>query len=341
MILFTEGPNMLFIRTSKPKTIASGFETSLLDITKHSSPEEAFAHTPGKNTIIFITEADKMKTRIKDAIFTFSAPWGADITISYLYNHELLNNVKRIDLGPGIIFLKAINQEQIALLDKKISTSIYSHKFPFEKGVEVGEVQDTIIYITCDNLSRPVSINLDTPVVLLHIDKYQALSFIEKNIIKLFMETISEDLLKEIGISIYDHYNLYDIHRQRIYTVLTDLSLGFILGEQFTTDSPRFLMKIIVYLIKLLTPESIEKIKWYMLGLEFLENGKRVCDIDILHKGKKLSWRDLPNIPHRGRKEEIAMQAREELLANLSNEAKTELMRLDEILFQKILDLSS
>ena len=278
---------MLFIRTTTPKNVASGFENSLLEITRHSSPEDAFAHTPGKHTIIFITESDKMKTRIKDAIFTFSAPWGADITTSYLYNNELLNNVKRIDLGPGIIFLKAINEEQIALLEKKISASIYSHKFPFEKGVEVGEVQDTIIYITRDNLSHPVSINLNTPVILLHMDKYQAWSFIEKNIIKLFMETISEDLLKEIGISIYDHYNLYDIQRQRIYTVLTDLSLGFILGEQFTTDSPRFLMKIIVYLIRLLTPESIEKIKWYMMGLEFLENGKRVCDIDVLYKGKK------------------------------------------------------
>ncbi len=329
---------MLFIRAQHPNEISEKLKNYNLD--EYRTPAQAFAEAISTNTIVFITESDKAKTRIEDALHTFLAPWGSDITIANLFNNGILNDVPRIDLGPGIIFLKAINEKHISALKDKLMDQLYSHKFPFVKGVEVGEIQDTIVYVTTDSLSRPVNISLDEEVILVHRDKYLTSSFLEKNIVKIFMETISEDALKELGITIYDHHNLYDLQRQRIYTVITDLSLGFIVGERFTTDSPRFLMKIIVYLIKLLTPEDIQKIKWYMMGLEFLENGERICDIDILYRGKKISWRDLDGIDHTGRKEHIALQAREELMSTLSDEAREHLSRLDEKIAQKIRALS-
>jgi hypothetical protein len=338
VILFTEGPDMLFIRAENTEEMAK--QLNNFNLAEYFAPQQAFSEASRTNTIVFVTEANKAKTRIEDAIHTFVAPWGSDITITNLFNNGILNDATRIDLGPGIIFLKAISNKHITALKDKLMNELYSHKFMFVKGVEVGEVQDTIVYVTTESLSRPVSIKLDEEVILVHRDKYLTSTFLEKNIVKIFMETISEDTLKELGITIYDHHNLYDLQRQRIYTVITDLSLGFIVGERFTTDSPRFLMKIIVYLIKLLTPEDIQKIKWYMMGLEFLENGERICDIDVLHKGKKISWRDLDGIDHTGRKEHIALQAREELLALLSEEARLQLSRLDEEIAQKIRALS-
>ncbi len=338
MILFTEGPNLIFVRTENVDNMENILSES--GFSKCTGPEDAFESAPCRSTIIFITEADKVKTRIEDALYTFLSPYGSDITLSHLYNNGILHKATRVDLGPGIIFLKAINDHHVSTLKEKLSKELYSHRFDFVKGVEIGEVGDTIIYVTTKSLSQPVRVNLSEEIVLIHKNKYMTSAYLEKNIIRLFMETIPEDTLKEVGITIYDHHNLYDIQRQRIYTVITDLSLGFIVGEHFTTDSPRFLMRIIVYLIKLLTHEDIEKIKWYLMGLEFLENGMRVCDIDVLVKGKKYSWRDLPGIDHTGRKEHIALQAREELLALLSDEAKEELSRLDEELAQKIQGLS-
>ncbi len=338
MILFTEGPNMLFLR-AKPEEAAIYLQQ--IGLKRHKNPTQAFLHTLPKDTIVFVTEPDKIKTRIEDAIYTFHAPWGSDITLTYLYNNKQLTQVvEKADLGPGIIFLKGIDNTHVLSLKEKIQSELYSHIFPFVKGVEIGEVEDTIIYTTTDSLSHPVLINLEEEIVLVHKDKYFTTSFLEKNIIRIFMETIEENTLKELGITIYDHYNLYDLQRQRIYTVITDLSLGFIVGERFTTDSPRFLMKVIVYLIKLLTHEDIEKIKWYMMGLEFLENGERICDIDIIKKGRKLSWRDLKGIEHTGRKELVALKAREELISLLSEEARKELQRLDEQIAMKIKSLS-
>jgi len=338
MILYREGPSLLFIRSNNPRGVGLNL-LHLHGIQEEINPLEAIRRADTYGTAVFITDGDKVKTKLADSLFSFSYPDRDVVLLTELHNLGILKDVTRLDMGPSIVFLYSTGDKQTAKMKEVMLSSFKGRETEFETGVEIGEVNDTLVIITTERLSTLPEIYSATPTLLLPSPKTEVMEYLKKNILKLFLETLEDRDLTEIGISIYDYWNLYELHRERLYLVFTDLNLGFLVNEYFTTDSPRFLMKIVVYLMKFITPFRPEKIKRILVALEFDETGRRLCDIDLLIGGRKFSWHDLNvNLKQYPTKAKLAMDLRQELLNMLSPKAREELLRIEHEILSKIPD---
>ncbi len=338
MILYREGPSLLFIRSNKAREVGLNL-LNLEGIREEINALEAIRSSDTYGTAVFITDGDKTKTKLEDSIFSFSYPDRDIVLLTKLHNLGILRDVTRLDIGPSIVFLYSTGDKQTERMKETLLESFKGRDAEFEIGVEIGEVNDTLVIITTERLSTLPEIYSSTPTLILPTSKTEVIEYLKKNILKLFLETLEDRDLTEIGISIYDYWNLYDLHRERIHLVFTDLNLGFLVNEYFTTDSPRFLMKIVVYLMKFITPFRPCKIKRILVALEFDETGKRLCDIDLLIGGKKFGWHDMDlDLKKYPAKEKLALDLRQELMNMLSPKAREELLRIEREILSKIPD---
>jgi hypothetical protein len=109
----------------------------------------------------------------------------------------------------------------------------------------------------------------------------------------LFNESIGRRDWTEMEIRIYDTYEHYSPHIERLRTVLRSLQIGLNLGEGWGKDHARILMPIQVYRLRILTFVEPEEIKKTLVALEHTQEGTRFVDMDLFVKGRKVSWTSL------------------------------------------------
>lgn len=133
---------------------------------------------------------------------------------------------------------------------------------------------------------------------------------------------------RALEIRIYDIYNRYDIHRRRLINVLEDLDIGLIVGEGWSRDYVRVLMALDVYSIKVYTFLEPQELKKRLVGLEWDNFGNRLADYDLFEGRKKVSWGQTRGDRKESR-EVFSARCRDELLAQLSDEGRDELLSSD------------
>lgn len=152
---------------------------------------------------------------------------------------------------------------------------------------------------------------------------------LEARALDLFNESIGRRDWTEMEIRIYDAYENYTPHIERLRTVLRSLQIGLNLGEGWGKDHARILMPIQVYRVRVLTFVEPENLKEVLVGLEYTEKGERFVDMDLFVKGKKFSWADLKEEAPRGR-EGLGGKFRADLYAQLTEGEKEHIGRLEQ-----------
>ena len=139
----------------------------------------------------------------------------------------------------------------------------------------------------------------------------------------------------EVNIMIYDKYERYLLQYKRVMTVLVDLGVGLVLGEAWEKDYGRLLLPLQVYRIRLFTFLPPEEIKEILIGLEYAEDGSRLCDLDIrLGKKKGMSWTDSKG-KNSGNREEFGRICREKLLRQIDSRRGEQLLQLERELLRE------
>lgn len=134
----------------------------------------------------------------------------------------------------------------------------------------------------------------------------------------------------EINITMFDAMDQFNLHYQRLVSVLQGLDVGIVSGESWEPEYTIALRKSEVYQVRLLTPFDGRELKQICLGLEYDERGNRVVDFDVYFEKKKIGWASEKkmNFPELTRPE-IGMICREKLLNRLPSEARAFLAGLD------------
>lgn len=324
--LFRLGPKLMVLGTENPDELISdllnNFDAKKLDLSS------ALNYSSENSTVVFITKPNQKIAHLKDMFANILINMNSEDFVSSLINLKLLKNINDIRSAPGIIIMRTQGDK-----DKIISSVALEYGAEMSSifdSIDKGHSNQTIIVFTDKPIEENVPLNSIESTTLL-VDRH--ISFVASKIRNQALRFLNEGLVNknwyELNIRIYDRYSQYDLHYRRLSAVLDELDIGLILGEMWTKDSPRFLMTVLVYQIRLFSLIPPVDIKRILLGLEYTEDGTRIVDFDLMHKNKKVDWTDarIRNLERR----DLGVYYRQEIFKNLSQETKEKLKTLDEM----------
>ena len=325
--LFRMGPKMIVIGSEKPeeftKTLLNNFDavkTSIVDALNTSYEN---------STIVFITMPGIKIAHIKDIISTVYINLPADEFYTSLINKGLCSQISDIRSAPGILIMRTQGDK-----DKIISSVAYEYRanmYSIFESLDYGTSNQTIILFTDKPLNSRLTLNsFDTTTLLIDENINTVSTKIRNQALRFLNEGLIDRTWYEVYIRIYDRYSKYDMHYKRLSVALDNLDIGLILGETWTKDTPRFLLSVLVYQVKLFTLLPPTEIKKILLGLEYAEDGTRIVDLDLIYKNKKIDWTDV-RINSMERKE-LGMMFREEIFKSLNIESKKKLLDLENVI---------
>ncbi|CDF58681.1 hypothetical protein [Thermobrachium celere] len=325
--LFRLGPKMIVIGSEKPEEftnlLLSNFEavkTSIVDALNTSYEN---------STIVFITKPGIKIAHIKDIIATIYINLSADEFYTTLINKRLYDHINDIRSAPGMLIMRTQGDK-----DKIISSVAYEYKanmYSIFESLDNGSSNQTIIFFTDRPLNSRLTLNsFETTALLIDENINTVSTKMRTQALRFLNEGLVDRNWYEVKIRIYDRYSEYDLHYKRLSVALDNLDIGLILGESWTKDTPRFLLSVLVYQVKLFTLLPPTEIKKILLGLEYADDGTRIVDLDLIYKNKKIDWTDV-KINNMERKE-LGMMFRQEILNSLNNESKKKLLDLENVI---------
>ncbi|MFP4010109.1 MAG: hypothetical protein ACLFUM_00265 [Spirochaetaceae bacterium] len=315
MIFIRNSARFLFVRTNA----RSELERHAIDRfgAAHYDFDEALARSQENTTVLFFTPPGIRKTRARDAESIMLVPTSSSSYLVSLFNVSLAERVDDAHLGPGSILLRVAGDGQAVLeeLQRRYPGSCGT----FEETIEAGEAEDTIVALS----NQPINRGLDTsrliaPQILIRRPAHELFPQLRNEGVRFITESLDRKAWYELRINIYDVSGDYDIHYRRLVLVLDDLDIGMILGESWTRDHALSLFSVLAYQLRLFTLSEPVEVKRVLMGLEADENGRRIADMDLYYRNRKVSKGDKG--VHR-EKNESRQAMRRELLSRLTPEA--------------------
>ena len=323
MRLVRFGPSLLFLRGDVGALKARIKE--LFDV-EEIPTDDAIRKSSEFETILLVTPPEEKRTVPPDTGFLIRQ--SAKLVLAEAINGGL--PADRIEVESTIILLHVPERvdEALELLAEKFGGKTMSQL----EALNIGEAGDTVISVTRKKLSSPVGPEDIDGAILVRRNFLSVYRELLIDIPMILFRLLPE--WNELTIKIYDTERHYEENIERLMTVIEDLDLGFIVGEGWDWDYPRPFMRVPVYKLKLLTWEKPERVKFLLKGIEYV-GYKRLCDIDVFVKGKKIHWTTLGKYDS---KFELAKAAREELEKHLSEDVLKRLRELDEKLAAESVD---
>jgi hypothetical protein len=96
------------------------------------------------------------------------------------------------------------------------------------------------------------------------------------------------------------------------------LVIGLILGETWGKDTASMYQSVGIYRVRLFTFLDPIEFKKILTGLEYMEDGKRIVDMDLYTQKKKIHWFDL-RTPGIKDKNQLGIKYHKELFEKLSD----------------------
>lgn len=191
------------------------------------------------------------------------------------------------------------------------------------------ESKGCIISVTAKPLSKRVDLADLYPVSLHTPREYREIrGELRRNALRWLNAGSGDRDWADLEVKVYDRYGEYRLQLERIVLVVNALELGLILGESWSTDSPRFMMRIDVYRLRIMSFLAPERVKGIMLGLEYLDDGLRVGDYDLFRHERKVHWSDA-EVEGLKDREGLGLHYRREILGLLTPEVRGELFELE------------
>ncbi len=189
--------------------------------------------------------------------------------------------------------------------------------------------EGTVVCFTTKPLNRLLLMReLLDQVLVLPLSFDEAFRSLQPRALELFNESMGNKDWNEVLIHVYDKFERYEEHLRRVELVLEAHQTGFVLGEGWGTDTAHILLPVRTYRLRLLTFHAPERIKSFLMGLEYSAEGERFLDIDLYCRRRKISWTDSDRRKGASR-ETLGRELRKELMESLPPETRAELESLE------------
>lgn len=332
MLFLRMGPRYLFIHTNKVEELKKFFINVLggKEVVFVNAAQEATED----NSIIFITDLSTVKRDVKntEVILLINEP--ASICFLNIINSRVAHLVEKIELGPGTITMRAVGDKKI--LEREMLDIYGGEILPLEEAINKGEKDETILHITHQQLSKPVTgEELLTASLKLSHPASKIFKRLRNEGILFITRSLKNKKWYELRINIYDVQGRYEEHYNRLNFVLNQLELGMVLEEGWTRDHALSLFSVLAYQVKLFTFHNPDDIKRILIGLEYNPEGKRWVDLDLYYRNKKISWVDIDARKGRRNKAQESLDRREAMLGQLSDKAQKTLFEMEKAILQK------
>lgn len=325
MKLFRNCPSFLIIYSESIEDLVndlSGILTlsSSRNITsnKHETVEETLAEATENQTIVFITDHLSEFVTIGDIQVSLIFDHLIYDLFTAIINHSSINSkIERIRKGPDLITMK--NYGDIEAFYESVKKDLRGHSGTTFDLLELNN-KGTIISFTNYNINNQLSLQaLYDKALYTQYSKEDVINRISYNGIKYINDSISKKGWNEYKIKIYDAYDQYTYHYNRLLFIIDQLNLGLVLKEGWGQDAGTLFKHVQVYELFLYTTKSPEDMKRILVGAEYLDDGQRFVDLDLFMERKKVRWsilRDSKTI----KKADIGAKCREDLIDQLSAE---------------------
>lgn len=315
MLLFRMGPRYLFLRTEDIDGVTNfladklqgeivGFQEGMEKASEHSS-------------LCFITGINHEKTYVEDAKKIVLVHDGSSLILSTFINSHACSLIYKADIGPSAIIVRIAGNEQVLI--SKFKEIFAGREVDLIEGIGIGEKEDTIIAFTNKAIIGPVAELADTKL-LINQPAREVQGKIRLEGLRLITQSLTDSQWYELRINIYDSYGKYKEHYDRIMFVLSKLEIGMVLGESWTKDFAVILYSVLTYQVRLFTFFTPSEVKKILMALEYTNDGRRIVDIDLYYKNKKVYWHDVNKTNRKREKAEEAKIYRQELYKKLEPE---------------------
>lgn len=296
--------------------------------TYNTTLNEAFENSNEHFTIILLV--DQMKDIIKsvDVKDVFLIQQDADAVLCTILNDNQGHLITHARIAPRILIMRAFGDTERIL--HEIQKDHDAITGSFLNILDNYNEKGTIIALTHKPLNQNISISDLYEKSLFLQEKHSILhKYLRIHALKYLNEGLHNEDWHELEIKIYDIYEAYTLHYERLIKVLENLELGFILGESWGQDFPKMFLSIGIYRIRFFTFFDPKYIKKFLTGLEFLDDGTRVVDYDVFYRRKKINWTEVKE-DKKDQKLDISLRYRKEIFSKLNKEQIKEIRALEE-----------
>ncbi|KXG75732.1 hypothetical protein AN619_14860 [Thermotalea metallivorans] len=291
--------------------------------------DSAFEISGEDDTIVFLTDPGKKKAELSDVKSTIVVPLPSDDLFSALINIKATQYIEDSHISPGLLIMRTVGDHEKII--ESVCETYHGQILSFSECLNRGTSNQTIISFTNQPVNRKLSLkDIHPKHVLVDMDVHKLYRKMRSQVLRFFNEGFQDKNWYDLEIRIYDRYSQYMNHYERLSFVLDVLDVGLILGESWGKDHPRFLMSVMVYQIRLFTLLDPIEIKRILIGLEHLEDGTRIIDLDLIYKGNKIEWpRAIEKNNTAKSRNELGKTYRGEILKKLDKEEKALLQEME------------
>lgn len=332
--LVRSGPRQIIIETNHPDFTLEALKSHykvIMTIKNTSDQYRDQYHkltqlAEEKQVILHLTAKLDPLMRVTDFNHSVLVEEEMDVVLVEIINQMSVFKINKARLSPKLIIMKWVGDfsKYLAAVLEDVEGHLEDKDQIFDNHA-VG----TFIAFTKASINTPVAYSDVASDVIYAKEKYSSLiKRLRTHNLKYINASLDHSDWYELKIKIYDSFGHYSLHYKRMMYVLDKLDYGLVLGEAWGTDTPNVFYKVGVYKVRLFTFLDPILIKQVLVGLEYLDSGMRVVDLDLYHKRKKIRWDDL-RTKTRQSKSEIVSHFRKELLNALSDKEKEELAFYD------------
>jgi len=337
MKLFKNSPSFLIIYTKDSNTLIRDFKRyfPLLDepsykVNDDRKIKDVFNKAYEDQTIILLTENLSNFVNasvIKEALSVNMRL--SNILIKLINHRSLVRLIEKIRKGPALITMK--NYGDMGKFFSSIKKDLNGYEGDTFELLELNNT-GTIITFTNYNINNHLDVKaLYENSLYTNYSKEEVMSKIDNNGIKYINDSISKKGWNEYKIKIYDTYDQYNYHYNRLLYIIDKLNLGLVLKEGWGQDAGTLFNHVEVYELFLYTPMVPLEMKGTLVGSEYLLSGARIVDLDLFQNKKKIKWSVLKT-EETFKKEAVGIKYRQKLLNNLSQNEIEELKAIESII---------
>ncbi|MDD2574664.1 MAG: hypothetical protein WCS98_08135 [Bacillota bacterium] len=317
MIFIRMSSRLLFLRTAQHKRLEE-YLINCLD-SRTITMENALKEASEDSTLVFIMPIGLQATSIDDALSILHTPYSSSVILMRILNEGKTGLLKKAQLGPGLLIMRIPEEGQSII--ERMKEEYSGNLLSFDKGISRGQSEDTLIAFTSKPINRYIADDQENlPFLLVNMPVTQMQRNIRRDAVRYMTESLKDTQWYEYRINIYDAYNNYMQHLERLMLALSDLELGFTLGQQWTRDHALVLYSVTAYQVRIFSLLPPYRIKKLLIGLEFNSQGQRFVDMDLYYRNKKVEFNSLDVQTRKQGRAKIAADMREEIIAGLSKE---------------------
>lgn len=279
------------------------------------------------NTIIFITEEIHSNVQDKDLKYIILINGELECLLSEMMNQQLsINVVSKVKIAPRIIFLRCSgNLEKVAAA---VSEDVNGQTLATQNAFD-NVAKGTLIYFSCDALHKPNQLeSVHHTCVYTKCSYHRVFAHLRNQNLKYLNIGIDNADWFELKIKIYDSYGHFDLHYKRMRYAFEKLEMGMILGETWGKDVASVFQTVGIYKVRFFTFKEPLEIKKVLVGLEYLDDGERICDYDLYWKRKKYHWDQVRTEDVKGKKE-LGIYYRQIILNQLQKKEKEKMAAME------------